>query len=620
MEENYKRILTSDRVLTNEELTELGVTSINEDRYLFDDALYNARVLTAGGTIPYPDNVQEFFRDLPPDIDTDDIKLLFMADGGCIINTDQYNSYSKGFSLFKTIDFGQNTRINQPRLVGGIAPNSKVVASNQNGESRFFTHPEISFAAGEAWSITTVLSYSELADNRGIYGGTTNPFSVRQYLTNGILRIFYAATNLITTVSVKDYIDKAVILTITYNNGTLSIFINGVLKQTASLSFAISLNTLGAINPSGTVPQPARYYSHIIQSSALTAPQVTSLHTFLRTKYPEIESTVIGTQEWSTRNFEAVATPVGNVIPNVTVNGAVEKITNAADREFSSDTGFWTKYSGATIADGVVHIINKDTGISIERNLSLPNNKWYKATITVSNYVSGAVAIYGNGKYSPNYTANGTYICYFKSDYPVIFYYSLGITTLDIDNVSIQELNWSNATEIYDAVYAARIAAGDNETQAEYAALKEAAMWCYYNNDAANGAIYGKLYNWYAAKLLDLDMASTSFGWRVPTSAQFTTLTNALGGAAVAGGKMKMTGTDYWNTPNTGATNESGFTALGGGLRSGVTANFVNIKDGTRFWQMTNLQYVVINHNTETFSFPSDQPPVAGATIRLIKV
>ena len=89
--------------------------------------------------------------------------------------------------------------------------------------------------------------------------------------------------------------------------------------------------------------------------------------------------------------------------------------------------------------------------------------------------------------------------------------------------------------------------------------------WCYYNNDPANGAIYGKLYNWYA---VNDPRGLAPEGWHVPSDAEWTTLTTFLGGASVAGGKLKETGTTHWLSPNTGATNETGFTALPGGWRT----------------------------------------------------
>ena len=105
--------------------------------------------------------------------------------------------------------------------------------------------------------------------------------------------------------------------------------------------------------------------------------------------------------------------------------------------------------------------------------------------------------------------------------------------------------------------------------------------WCYYNNDAANNATYGKLYNWYAAAGI-YDAASLAnpalrkklapTGWHVPTDAEWTTLTTCLGGETIAGGKMKETGTAHWQSPNQDATNSSGFTGLPGGCRNGYGA------------------------------------------------
>jgi uncharacterized protein (TIGR02145 family) len=85
-----------------------------------------------------------------------------------------------------------------------------------------------------------------------------------------------------------------------------------------------------------------------------------------------------------------------------------------------------------------------------------------------------------------------------------------------------------------------------------------------YNNDPANNSTYGKLYNWYA--IADLRNVCP-IGWHVPSDAEWTTLTTFLGGESAAGGKMKSIGTQYWFSPNTAATNESGFTALPGGYR-----------------------------------------------------
>jgi uncharacterized protein (TIGR02145 family) len=100
--------------------------------------------------------------------------------------------------------------------------------------------------------------------------------------------------------------------------------------------------------------------------------------------------------------------------------------------------------------------------------------------------------------------------------------------------------------------------------------------YCWYNNEAPTYKnIYGGLYNWYAVNTGKLCPTS----WHVPTDAEWTILTTFLGGESVAGGKLKETGTAHWTSPNTGATNETGFTALPGGYRYylgafGSIANF----------------------------------------------
>ena len=89
-----------------------------------------------------------------------------------------------------------------------------------------------------------------------------------------------------------------------------------------------------------------------------------------------------------------------------------------------------------------------------------------------------------------------------------------------------------------------------------------------YNNDPVNDGVYGKLYNHYA--VMDTRGLCPT-GWHVPTDGEWTTLENHLGGWSVAGGALKSTATQLtpggWNSPNTGATNISGFSAGPGGLR-----------------------------------------------------
>jgi uncharacterized protein (TIGR02145 family) len=103
--------------------------------------------------------------------------------------------------------------------------------------------------------------------------------------------------------------------------------------------------------------------------------------------------------------------------------------------------------------------------------------------------------------------------------------------------------------------------------------------WCNFDNDTGHDATYGKLYNWNAvADGRNLCPA----GWHVPKDAEWTALTNYLGGSDVAGGKLKAT--TLWNAPNTGADNGVGFSGLPGGYRLNYNGSFGNLGLNGYWW------------------------------------
>lgn len=107
--------------------------------------------------------------------------------------------------------------------------------------------------------------------------------------------------------------------------------------------------------------------------------------------------------------------------------------------------------------------------------------------------------------------------------------------------------------------------------------------YCCYNNSAPTATMYGYLYNWSAASD-SRNIAPT--GWHVATDADWTTLISYLGGESAAGGCLKETGTTHWVTPNTGASNSSGFTAIPGGDRL-PTGGFDLITNYGCWWSTT---------------------------------
>jgi uncharacterized protein (TIGR02145 family) len=111
----------------------------------------------------------------------------------------------------------------------------------------------------------------------------------------------------------------------------------------------------------------------------------------------------------------------------------------------------------------------------------------------------------------------------------------------------------------------------------EWANLKSGA-YCWANNEESNKTIYGALYNWDATtgKLCPV-------GWHVSTDRDWETLVDYCGGWEIAGGKLKEAGTTHWKSPNTGATNEFGFTALPTGGRS-CDGNFSVLGRDLGYW------------------------------------
>jgi uncharacterized protein (TIGR02145 family) len=173
-------------------------------------------------------------------------------------------------------------------------------------------------------------------------------------------------------------------------------------------------------------------------------------------------------------------------------------------------------------------------------------------------------------------------------------------TVTDIDGNVYRTRKFGNQCWMVDNLRTTRYRDGSPipHKTTSWVSLTEAA-YCNYNNNATNAAIYGRLYN-FAAVTNSSGLCPT--GWHVATAGEWATLGNFLGGASVAGGKMKDTGTVRWASPNTGATNSSGFTALPGGYRDYQGA-FGALGTSAIFWtssvysQYSAIQYDVI-HNS----------------------
>lgn len=336
-------------------------------------------------------------------------------------------------------------------------------------------------------------------------------------------------------------------------------------------------------------------------------------------KFPFVK---IGTQYWTTKNLSLAVTPQGNTITEVQANGNVEKVVNGG---FDTDTS-WGKSGAATISGGTCNIVSiSGESASIQQTV-LTSNKWHKLVYTVLSFSGLSLKTDSIAGSPPINSTIGTHTLYFISSNNVFHIGRTGAVNATIDNISVQEIGWSGSQELYDGIYAQTTGTVEQKT---YAAVKAAAMWCHYNNDAPTGLIYGKLYNWFAVKLFQMDIdyynaanPTKPYIWRMPTQTEFQTLSIYLGGSAVSGGKLKETGLIHWNTPNTGADNSSGFSALGSGRR-----NEVGVFDNTHmfgyFWNLSNLDsnnsFVNYLSSGDSALNTATTTNIKGFSIRLIK-
>lgn len=139
------------------------------------------------------------------------------------------------------------------------------------------------------------------------------------------------------------------------------------------------------------------------------------------------------------------------------------------------------------------------------------------------------------------------------------------VTITDVDGNLYHTLTIGTQVWLVENLMVTHYRNGDsipNVTDATLWSTLTTGAYCNYNNNDTIASTYGRLYNWFTVK----DIRNiTPYGWHVPSQAEWTVLENYLGGDSVAGGKIKEADTLHWNSPNTGATNESGFTGLPGG-------------------------------------------------------
>lgn len=273
--------------------------------------------------------------------------------------------------------------------------------------------------------------------------------------------------------------------------------------------------------------------------------------------------------------------PIGTEGQNLTVCGGIphwgECNSTTPVATISSITSCNTASTGSlnagNNATGVTQTITLVVATVGTYNISASaNGVTFSASGTFTTTGSQDVVLTANGVPSTSgtffYTLNTTPSCTFQ------------VTVANINNISICGQIWmQNNLDVTHYRNGDEIPQVQDQTQ--WNNLTSGA-WCYYLNNTSNGTIYGKLYNLYAVRD---PRGLAPQGWHIPTDNEWTILVDCLGGENIAGGKMKEIGLTHWLSPNTGATNESGFTALGSGYRNDAWNNFMVY---TYFWSQTS--------------------------------
>ncbi len=255
-------------------------------------------------------------------------------------------------------------------------------------------------------------------------------------------------------------------------------------------------------------------------------------------------------------------TPVTNITSTIATSGG--NVTDDGGTTVTERGVCWSTLGNPTISDPHTND-GSGTGSFTSNIIGLTPNTTYYVRAYATNSEGTA---YGN---QVNFITQFENLCFGT---PTVYYEGQTYNTVQIGNQCWFRENLNVGTMISGVL------------EQTNNGIKE--KYCF-DNSPINCTTYGGLYQWdemmqYTTVSGTIGLCPT--GWHIPTHAELIVITNFLGGETVAGGKMKEEGTLHWDPPNTGATNESGFTALPGGERR-ENPYFLGLSQQGVFWSST---------------------------------
>jgi uncharacterized protein (TIGR02145 family) len=365
---------------------------------------YKVNTLADGGTVRNDSITKAYMKMAQDNRMSDSIKFAWLGDAGTkVVNGRVSKAYGLPTKLLGGDNATQATAGSQPYLGGNIAPNERYALKNPNGGYNYMTHPTISFGATDSWSVTTVLNWNGL---KGIGGGFWQLYCGNNNIASNLTFIGFNRNTHCIDIYTKEegsysfgnftekFAGKNIIVTIVAGSNYISVYVNGLLFQTMSITNkSMDFSTVGSAYNSAF---NGKIGGHIVRAyQALTATEVLAEYNFLKPYFPEMESVVIGTQTWTTSNCAVAASSNGTVIPDGTLTA-----------NWTAGTSYWCHHTDINTGAIYDKLYNKAGRDIIVAN---PPDGWHVATeaeLTAIVALGGtALKLAGNTYWT---TANGS--------------------------------------------------------------------------------------------------------------------------------------------------------------------------------------------------------------------